>query len=46
VFAQIGQTRQKFYDASKASPIFEIAYVLVSLDHVPGIIVNANQSTM
>jgi hypothetical protein len=33
-------------DASKNSPLFELARVLVRLDHVASFIVNANHSIM
>jgi hypothetical protein len=32
-------------DASKNSPLFELARVLVSLDHIANVIVNANHGS-
>jgi len=43
---EIGFSGKWDVDASKISPLFEIAFVLVRFDHVARIIVNANQSVM
>jgi hypothetical protein len=56
VVAQTGRTGQRLYDAKhgmsarraerKASPLSEIARVLVRVDHVTSVIINANHSVL